>query len=97
MNNQYMSCFFCDNIVCRDGEVGLLHLEYPRCFVITLDDSDFWLSDYDYWLSRSVVNWLDEDGTEEERDEVLAKLWNFSILQEEEEERRFSLRSDEIL
>lgn len=43
------------------------------------------------------INWLDpaDKGTEEEREAVLIKLWNFSILQEEEEDRLYEERMEE--
>ena len=45
-------------------------------------------------MANSVVevNWLDPNDrvSDEERENVLIKLWNFSVNQEEEEERRYS-------
>lgn len=52
------------------------------------------LTPYDTFMANSVVevNWLDPNDrvSDEERENVLIKLWNFSVNQEEEEERRYS-------
>ena len=57
-------------------------------------DEYFGARDYDTFMANSVVevNWLDPNDrvSDEERENVLIKLWNFSVNQEEEEERRYS-------
>ena len=32
--NEYTGCWYCDNILDYPGQIGLLHLGYPRCFVL---------------------------------------------------------------
>lgn len=89
-NQKYPGCWWCDNLIDHAGQTGLLHLGFPRCFVLLRDSSEFYFSDYDHFISHiSEVNWLDpsDKGTPEEQERVLTMLWNFSVEQEEEEER----------
>lgn len=32
-DNDYSSCWYCDNILDHDDQVGLLYLGFPRCFL----------------------------------------------------------------
>ena len=97
-DNDYSSCWYCDNILDHDDQVGLLYLGFPRCFVLIPNKMDFYFSTFESF-KRGVtqINWLDpaDKGTEEEREAVLIKLWNFSILQEKEEDRRYEERMGE--
>lgn len=89
---EYIGCWYCDNLVDHPDQVGLLHLGFPRCFVLIPNSYDFELATYEEFREDLCeVNWLDpsDKGTPEEQEEVLRLLWNFSIAQEEEEERRF--------
>ena len=90
---EYKHCFYCDNILTEPHQVGLLHLDFPRCFVQIPDDEAFYWGTFEEFLNGKKngfvrINWLDpnDSATETERNEVLRKLWNFSILQEQEEE-----------
>lgn len=90
--NDYRNCWYCDNIVSHPEYVGLLYLGFPRCFILVRNqDVYFGSRDYDEFMNNSVVevNWLDPNDrmTEEEKEAVLCKLWNFSVSQEDEEER----------
>lgn len=87
---KYPGCWWCDNIIDHPDQMGLLHLGFPRCFVLIRNSDDLCLSDYDQFLSNiSEINWLDpsDKGTPEEQELVLTMLWNFSVEQEEEDER----------
>ena len=91
----YKNCWYCDNIVAHPEFVGLLYLDFPRCFILVRNkDEYFGARDYDTFMANSVVevNWLDPNDrvSDEERENVLIKLLNFSVNQEEEEERRYS-------
>lgn len=91
----YRNCWYCDNIVAHPEFVGLLYLDFPRCFVLVRNKDEYYgAKDYDTFMANSVVevNWLDPNDrvSDEERENVLIKLWNFSVNQEEEEERRYS-------
>ena len=90
---KYKHCFYCDNILTEPHQVGLLYLDFPRCFVQIPDSEEFYFGTFEEFLDGKKngfvrINWLDpNDGaTQEERNEVLRTLWNFSILQEEKEE-----------
>ena len=92
-NEFYKHCFYCDNLVTEPNQVGLLHLDFPRCFVIIPNEAEFQFSTFEKFIDGRKtgfvkINWLDpNDGaTEWERNEILRKLWNFSILQEQEDE-----------
>ena len=87
---KYPGCWYCDNILDHPEQVGLLYLDFPRCFVLIPNNMDFQFSTFEEFLSGvAKVNWLDpsDKGTEEEQMEVLKTLWNFSVEQEAEEER----------
>lgn len=79
--SKYAGCFMCDNLIDHPGEIGLLHLDFPRCFILIKDLGGFWLSDFDNFLKLAKVNWLDPNdrGTSREREDVLIKLYNFSV------------------
>lgn len=86
---KYAGCWYCDNIIDHPEQVGLLHLGFPRCFVLIPNSGDFYFSTFEEFLHYSQINWLDpsDKGTPEEQREVLELLWDFYIEQEEEEER----------
>lgn len=87
--NNYTACWYCDNIVDHPEQVGLLHLDFPRCFVLVPNSYEFNMSSYeDFKNEHCQINWLDpsEDVDEKTKDEVLDRLWNFMVAQEREEE-----------
>lgn len=91
--NKYVGCWYCDNIVDHPEQVGLLHLGFPRCFVLIPNSGDFYFSTYkEFRNGISQINWLDpkESYTEREKEEVLTLLWNFSVEQERLEEELYS-------
>ena len=91
---KYIGCWYCDNIIDHPDQVGLLYLGFPRCFVLIPNSDAFYFSTFEDFVSGlSQVNWLDpnDKGTEEEQRRVLKLLWNFSIEQEEEEERLYEM------
>lgn len=94
---KYAGCWYCDNIIEHPEQIGLLHLGFPRCFVLIPNSGDFYFSTFEEFLHYSQVNWLDpsDKGTPEEQREVLELLWDFSIEQEEEEEHLYSDRNEE--
>lgn len=93
MKQKYIGCWYCDNIIDHPEQVGLLHLGFPRCFVLIPNSGEFYFSTFEKFKNGLCeVNWLDpqDKGTPEEREEVLRLLWNFSIEQEEMEEELYS-------
>lgn len=92
MNKQeYVGCWYCDNILDHPEQVGLLHLGFPRCFVLIPNSRDFYFSTFDSFLKVAKVNWLDpsDKGSAKEQEEVLIRLWNFSVEQESKEEELY--------
>lgn len=88
-NQKYPGCWYCDNIIDRPQQVGLLHLGFPRCFILIPNSNEFYFSTFEkFKAGLSEVNWLDpsDKGSVKEQEEVLKLLWNFSIAAEEEEE-----------
>ena len=89
---KYAGCWYCDNIIDHPTQVGLLHLGFPRCFVLIPNNAVFQFSTYESFTQFAKVNWLDpsDSGTNREKEEVLRLLWNFSIEQEAKEEELFN-------
>jgi hypothetical protein len=95
---QYVGCWYCDNILDHPEQVGLLHLGFPRRFVLIPNSEQFYFSTYEEFINGLVeVNWLDpsDQGTKQEQEHVLTLLWNFSVEQEAEEERLYEEREAE--
>lgn len=91
---QFPACWYCDNIIDHPEQVGLLYLGFPRCFVLIPNSTKFQFSTYEEFINGlSRVNWLDPKDmpmySEEEKEEVLRTLWNFSIKQEEKEDELY--------
>lgn len=89
---KYAGCWYCDNIIDHPNQVGLLYLGFPRCFVLIPNSSEFYFSTFEEFIEGLCeINWLDpkDKGTSSEQQEVLELLWNFSVEQEEEEERLY--------
>ena len=88
---EYIGCWYCDNIIDYPEQVGLLHLGFPRCFVLIPSSTDFYFSTFESFLQMAKVNWLDplDKGTPEEQKETLIRLWNFSVKQESKEEELY--------
>lgn len=86
---KYIGCWYCDNIIDHPDQIGLLHLGFPRCFVLIPNSFDYDFYTFNDFLLHAEINWLDpkEEQDPTEQTEVLIKLWNFSIEQENEEER----------
>ena len=93
---KYAGCWYCDNLVDHPTQVGLLHLGFPRCFILIPSSGDFYFATFDEFLKVAQVNWLDPSDpvTEEERREVVELLWNFSLEQERKEEELYGLECD---
>ena len=93
MNPKYPGCWYCDNILDYPHQVGLLHLGFPRCFVLMKSDADFYYCrDFEHWKTMiAEINWLDpsDRGTATEQEEVLTNLWNFAIEAEQREEELY--------
>lgn len=89
---EYACCWYCDNLVAHPGYIGLLHLDFPRCFILFPDSEEYYYCSYDEFTRVGRVNWLDpsEQHTAAEREAVIRRLWNFAALQEREEEKQYN-------
>lgn len=69
--------------------VGLLHLGFPRVFILMRDYDTAYFAGYEDWKEQLVeVNFLDpEDREGADLDDLLTDAWNFLALTEREEER----------
>lgn len=83
--------YMCDNLLLYPGQLGVIKLSFPRCFVRYNNDFDTFFASFEDWAKNlTVTEWLDptdKPTTENEVIEILADIWNFICLQEEEEER----------
>ncbi len=90
-NQKYAGCWYCDNIIDHPDKIGLLYLGFPRCFVLIPSSAEFYFSTYEEL--RDGINWLDPADigrySEQEKEEVITLLWNFSMEQECREEKLY--------
>ena len=57
--NDYTSCWVCDNIVDHQEQIGLLHLDFPRCFILIPDNTAFQMECADdFHKEYCQINWL---------------------------------------
>lgn len=91
-------CWYCDNIINCPDNVGLLYLGFPRCMMIIPNLKELLYNSYDDLIKVAKIEWLDpaEPRTKQEEEYVLTTLYNFSILQEQEEERLSTLFEDDF-
>lgn len=84
--------WFCENIIDHKGQIALLHMGFPRLFILMRDyDIAYW-ADYQEWKTDLVevtfMESADRDSTTPAQlDSLLTDAWNFLALTEEEEER----------
>ncbi len=85
--------WYCDNILTHPEQIGLLHMGFPRIFILMRDyDIAYWAS-YDKWKADLIeVNFFDKEDklntSESTLELLLIDAWNFLALAEQEEERR---------
>lgn len=82
------SWWYCDNIVLHRDLIGLLHLGFPRVFILFRNEKSFVCDDFSSWKKGiAEVNFLDPDDRESsDLEEILTDAWNFCALQEQKEE-----------
>lgn len=85
--------WFCENIIDHDGQAGLLHMGFPRLFILMRDYGTAYWSNFQAWKNGIVeITFMEnadkEDTTQERLEELLIDAWNFLTLEEEEEERQ---------
>lgn len=83
--------YMCDNLLLYPLQLGVLKLSFPRCFVRFDNNVETFFASFEEWYERIVViEWLDpkdKPTSKKEVEEIMADVWNFVCLQEEEEER----------
>lgn len=81
--------WYCDNVVSKPGQLGLLHMGFPRVFILVRDGDELVTTTFEkFKAGLTEVNFLDpseREGTD--IDALLIDAWNFTILAEEYDER----------
>lgn len=89
---KYPGCYYCDNIIDYPDHFGLLHLGFPRCFIVVRNMDEFLYCDYEgFCRAIADIQWLDpsETWSKREKEAVVVKLWNFSVEQERLEDEMY--------
>ena len=81
--------YICENILNYDGQLGILRMKEPLCFVYFEYDDGYMVS-FEEWMEKVVrIEWLEGKAPEDDVAEaVLTDCWNFLALHEREEEVR---------
>lgn len=81
--------WICENIVDHRGQVGLLHMGFPRVFVLVRDYSALSSTTFEGFCEKhaelNFLNPQEREGADVE--EILTDAWNFLAMEEAEEER----------
>ena len=87
---EYIGCWYCDNIIDHPEQVGLLYLGFPRCMILIPNSEEFMFQDFDDFRKTAKVNWLDPSDidrySENEKENIIITLWNFCAEQERKED-----------
>lgn len=91
--------WYCDNVIDHPEQVGLLHMGFPRVFILMRNYDAAYFATFEEWKNQLIeVTFFEnaerDNTTEEELEEILIGAWNFLLLTEEEEER-LSILSEE--
>lgn len=91
-NPKFPGIYLAENIVDYHGQVGIIRLSFPRCFIWFEQDVDSIYCSYEEFVEGIAhINWLDpnDNGNEEEKQHALVEMWNFLCEEEREEERLY--------
>ena len=87
-----LNWWVCDNIVhpAHSGQLGLLSLNEPQVFIL-LRDGDCVFAEYEEFRDNiAELNFLrPQDRTTANIEQIMIEAYNFLVLQDEEEERRY--------
>lgn len=91
-NEAYSSWWYCENILCHEGQIALMRMDFPRVFVLIRDYSEACFCTYEDFAEHiAEVNFLDpKDRDNSDLEEILTDAWNFLALTEREEERLYN-------
>ena len=87
-----LNWWICDNIVhpAHDKHLGILSLNEPQVFILLRNGDDIFASFEDFKNKLSEVNFLrPADRKSADIEEILIDAYNFLVLQEREEDRRY--------
>ena len=92
MNEIFNSWWYCENILCHEGQIALMRMDFPRVFVLIRDYSEACFCTYEDFAEHiAEVNFLDpKDRDNSDLEEILTDAWNFLSLTEREEERLYN-------
>ncbi len=83
------SYYIMENILDHDGQLAIMKMSPPMVFM-RFDYSEGYFAGYDELMTNiSVIQWLDGEPTEEEKEAILTDCWNFLAQHETEEELRY--------
>lgn len=94
-----LNWWVCDNLVhpTHDGQIGLLSLNEPQVFILLRNGDDIFASYEDFRKKISELNFLrPQDRATADIEQVIIDAYNFLVLQDREEERRFLEREEEL-
>lgn len=93
-----LNWFYCDNIVhpAHEKQVGLLHMGFPRAFVLIRDYGECYFSSFEEFAEHiAEVTFFDVgDKTAENRAWIVERAWNFLALQENAEDEMFDVEEE---
>lgn len=81
--------WYCDNVVSYPHIIALLHMDFPRVFILIRDYEEAYFATYEEFRDGiAEINFFDStDRDNADIDALLTDAWNFLALQEEEDER----------
>lgn len=88
---RYVSWWFCENILCHEGQIALMKIDFPRVFILIRDYSEAYPCDFEDFRKRiAEVNFLDPKEREgADIEEILTEAWNFLALTERKEDELY--------
>lgn len=96
MIKECASWWCCDNLVNHPGQLGLLHMGFPRVFILLRNGDDIFADFKEFRDGLAEINFIDPSEREgADTDELLRQAYNFLILQDEEEDRLAEERMEE--
>lgn len=92
MNETYNSWWYCENVLCHEGQIALMRMDFPRVFVLIRDYGEAYFCTFEEFAGHiAEVNFLDpkdRDGADIES--ILTEAWNFLALTERKEEELYN-------
>ena len=87
----YSSWWYCENILCHEGQIALMRMDFPRVFILIRDYSEAYPCTFEDFRDRiAEVNFLDpkeREGADVEN--IIIDAWNFLALTERKEDELY--------